>query len=149
MYHYYDIEHGKAYRNEDVAKKVLCEVYGVDVSEYENLDAAYAAVDGYDLTLAKQLVRTAYDKAIAADTIDADDNVVLTFGSSADNANVRRYVNNLEAFLKEMVKETPLENRLSLEFKDFGDNWSKSFRAGAYDLTLSGWSALILSLICK
>ena len=140
MYHYYDIEHGKAYRNEDVAKQVLCEVYGVDVSEYESLDAAYAAVDGYDLTQARQLVREAYQEALDAGTIDADDNVVLTYGSSTDNANVRRYLNNLEAFLVEMVKETPLEGRLSLEFKDFGDRWSKDFRAGAYDLTLSGWS---------
>ncbi len=140
MYHYYDIEHGKAYRNEDVAKQVICEVYGVDVSEFDSLDDAYAAVDGYDLTLARELVRTAYEKAIAAGTIDADDNVVLTFGSSTDNANVRRYVTNLEAFLVEMVKETPLEGRLSLEFKDFGEKWAKDFRAGAYDLTLSGWS---------
>ena len=138
--HYYDVEHGGVYRNEDVAKKVICEVYGVNVEDYATLDEAYAAVTGYNLTLAKQLVTKAYTEAKAAGTITDNDNVVITFGTAEDTESTRRVFNKLTEYLTAMVVGTPLEGRLKTEFKTFGTKWANDFRAGAYDVCTGGWS---------
>ena len=79
--HYYDVENGGVYRNEEVAKKVLCEVYGVDVTKYASIDEAAAAVTGYDPDQAKQLVTEAYNEALTAETIKATDKILINFNN--------------------------------------------------------------------
>ena len=139
--HYYDVASGGVYRNEDVAKQVLCDVYGVNVEQYESLDAAYAAITGYNLELARKLVDVAYDKAFADGEIDADDIVKLQFGSSVINTNVTRNHNFIKESWKELVKGTKLEGRLDFEEdKAAGNAWSNDFRAGTYDVCMGGWS---------
>ncbi|MDD6302447.1 MAG: ABC transporter substrate-binding protein [Bacillales bacterium] len=137
--HYYDVENGGVYRNEDVAKKVLCDVYGVDVSKYDSLDAAAAAVTGYDPAQAKELVTAAYNDALEAGTIKDTDKVVITFGSGADNEAVRRVFDYLTNALKAMVVGTPLAGKLETEFEDHGAKWADDFRSGAYDICTGGW----------
>ena len=140
-YHYYDVAHGGVYRDEDVAKVVICETYGVNIDDYNSLDEAYAAVTGYNLELARQLLDSAYDEALAAGTINATDKVVLTFGTSTDNENTRRYFNYLKNAYEELAKGTKLEGRLTLDFDaSFGTKWANDFRDGAYDICLGGWS---------
>ncbi|MCR5490558.1 MAG: hypothetical protein K6F32_00310, partial [Bacilli bacterium] len=139
--HYYDVENAGVYRHEDVAKTVICETYGIDPSDYASLDKAYAAVTGYDLTLARSLVDKAYDEAIAAGTISETDNVVFTFGASVDNESTRRTFNYLKEAFETLAVGTKLEGRLTLELDaSFGDRWAKSFRAGAYEICTGGWS---------
>ena len=139
-YHYYDVENGKAYRDEDVSKQTICEVYGVDVTKYDSLDEAYAAVTGYDLELARELVKSAYKKSLAdKDGIKANDVVKLTFGTSAINESTQRQFDFLTNQWKEMVKGTPLENRLETELKAFDSAWANEFRAGSYDVCTGGW----------
>ena len=138
--HYYDVANGGVFRNTDEAKKVLCSVYGVNPDDYASLDDAVAAISGYNLDLARQLVTEAYNQAVTDGEIDGDDVVVLTFGSGADNESVRRVFNFLSNSLKEMVVGTPLEGRLETEFKDFGTTWANDFRSGAYDICTGGWT---------
>ena len=138
--HYYDVANGGVYRNEDVAKEVLCEIYGVDADKFDSIDEAVATITGYNPTLAKQLVTEAYNKAVAAGTIDADDTVVITFGTSVINEVTLRRFNWLTTALKEMVVGTPLEGRLETEQKDFSTGWANDFRDGAYDVCEGGWS---------
>ena len=145
--HYYDVANGKAYRESDDAKKVLCEVYGVDPSEYESLDAAVDAITGYDIAQAKALVDSAVEKAILAGDLKADDDgnvtdkVVLTWGTSTDNEITRRYYENLSAQFTELMKGTKLEGKFELEFNSsFGTKWADDFRAGAYDICQGGWT---------
>ena len=140
-YHYYDVAHAGVYRDSDVAKKVICETYGVNIDDYDSLDDAYAAVTGYNLELARELLNKAYDEALAAGTISATDKVVLTFGSSTDNENTRRYFNYLKNAYEELAKGTKLDGRLTLDFDaSFGTKWADDFRDGAYDICLGGWS---------
>ena len=140
-YHYYDVENGKAYRNEDVAKETICEVYGVDVSKYASLDEAYAAVTGYDLTLAKELVKTAYANSLKKDNgIKENEKVKLTFGTSAINESTQRQFDFITGEWTEMVKGTPLEGRIEYELKAFDSAWATEFRAGSYDVCTGGWS---------
>ena len=139
--HYYDVINGGVYRNEDVAKQVLCEVYGVNVEDYESLDAAYAAITGYNLELARQLVDIAYDKAFADGEIDGDDVVKLQFGSSVINTTSIRSHNFIRESWLELVKGTKLEGRLAFE-EDIalGSRWGTEFRNGTYDVCIAGWS---------
>ena len=139
--HYYDVANGGVYRNEDVAKQVLCDVYGVNVEQYESLDAAHAAITGYNLELARQLVDAAYDKAVEDGEIDGDDVVKLQFGSSVINTNVTRNHNFIKESWLELVKGTKLEGRLEFEEdKAAGNAWANDFRAGTYDVCMGGWT---------
>ena len=139
--HYYDVENAGVYRNEDVAKQVLCEVYGVDVSKFDSLDEAYATITGLNMELAKQLIDEAYAKALAAGTISATDKVVLTVGASEENEATLRQFNFLNDSMKELAKGTQLEGRFELDFDaHFGAQWSKDFRNGAYDICTGGWT---------
>lgn len=138
--HYYDVENGKVYRNEDVAKEVLCEVYGVDVSKYGSLEEAYEAISGYNLDLARQLVNKAYDEALAAGDIHEGDVVKLTLGTGAINEVVTRRFDYIKAAWTKMVEGTKLEGRLEFEVKDFSDQWSNDFRNGKYDVCMGGWT---------
>ena len=138
--HYYDVENGKAYRESDDAKKVLCDIYGVDYTKFESLDAAVDSITGYDLDQARALVTEAYNKALAAGDINATDKVVITMGSGAINETVQRRFDYITNAWKELVVGTPLEGRLETEVKDFSDAWANDFRAGAYDVCMGGWT---------
>ena len=138
--HYYDVEEGKAYRESDEGKKVLCETYDVNVSDYGSLDNAVNAITGYDLEKARSLVNTAYQKAKSAGEISDTDKVRLTYGSAVDNEITRRNFENLNAQWKTLMKGTALENRFELVFDaSFGNEWATSFRSGSYDVCQAGW----------
>ena len=138
--HYYDVANGGAFRNSDEAKKVLCEVYSVDYTQYPSLDDAVAAITGYNPALAKELVTSAYNQAVADGEIDGDDKVVITFGTSVISEASQRQYDFLSGAMKEMVVGTPLEGRLETELKDFASAWANDFRAGAYDVCTGGWT---------
>jgi ABC-type transport system substrate-binding protein len=139
--HYYDVENGGVYRNTDFAKQVICDTYGVNVSDYASLDEAYNAVTGYNLDLAKELLTKAYNEAIAAGDMTADDDVVFVVGSSELTIGVQRQFDYLNEAFKELAKGTPLEGRLSLELDtSFGTKWASDFRNGAYDICTGGWT---------
>ena len=138
--HYYDVANGKAYRESDDAKKVLCEVYNVDYTKYESLDAAVDSITGYDATKAKELFTKAYNDALAAGDIKAGDKVVLMMGSSVINDVVQRRFDYIANALKEAVVGTPLEGKLEFEQKEFGSTWANDFRAGSYDICMGGWT---------
>ena len=138
--HYYDVENGGAYRNTDEAKKVLCEIYAVDYTKYESLDAAAAAITGYNLTEAKKLLTSAYEAALAAGDIKATDKVVLTFGTATVNESFMRHVNFMANSWKELAVGTPLEGKIEVDTAEHAANWANDFRAGAYDVCLGGFS---------
>ena len=139
--HYYDVANGGVYRNTDEAKQVLCDVYGVDVSKFDSLDDAVESITGYNPQMAKELVEKAYQQALADGEIDADDVVILTFGSSTDDEATRRHYDYLSGAWTKMCEGTSLEGRIKFEFDaSFGTKWATDFRAGAYDICLGGWT---------
>ena len=138
--HYYDVENGGVFRNTDEAKKVLCNVYGVNVDDYASLDDAVNAITGYNVTLARELVTTAYNKALADGKADANTVFTISFGSGADNETVRRHFNYITKSWTEMFVGTPLEGRVEFTFEDHGTKWANDFRAGSYDITMGGWN---------
>ena len=139
--HYYDVENGGVYRNEDVAKEVICNVYGVDLEEYDSLDEAYAAVSGFNLDLARELVDKAYAQAVKDGVIGENDIVKLTVGASTNSEAVQRQFNFLKRAFETLAVGTNLEGRLTLELDtSFGSTWANSFRDGKYDICTGGWT---------
>lgn len=139
--HYYDVENGGVYRDTTPAKQTLCDVYAINVSDYANLDAAADAITGYNLTTARQLLEAAYTKAVADGEIDSNDVVTLTFGTSVDNATVRRRYEFLKTAWETLAVGTSLEGRLTCDFDaSFGTTWADAFREGDYDVCMGGWS---------
>ena len=149
--HYYDVAHGGVYRNTEPAMRVILDVYGGVENDdgtwtlggqvYGDLVEAYDAVTGYDLALAKELLTSAYNEALAAGTISATDKVVLTFGSAEWTEVLQQRFDFLKASFAELAKGTPLEGRLDCELNtSFGDEWAESFRNGEYDICLGGWN---------
>ena len=141
--HYYDVANGGAYRNTDPAKEAILSAYGAEKVDggwkvgnktYKDIDDAVDAVTGYNLTLARQLVDSAYEAEKAAGRISDTDKVCLTFGSSEDNDDERRVFNWFVEAFTELVKGTKLEGRLEMEFDGTnGDKWADNFKDGKYE----------------
>ena len=138
--HYYDVANGGVFRNTDEARQVLCNIYGVDATQYASLEDAVDAITGYNLDLARELVTKAYNEALAAGDIKETDIVKLTFGTGSITEAVTRQVNFIEDSWKKMLEGTPLEGRLEVEVLDFASAWANDFRAGKYDVCMGGWT---------
>ena len=138
--HYYDVANGGVYRNEDVAKEVLCEIYNIDPSKYDSLDEAERAITGYDIKEARRLVTKAYNDALDAGDIKEGDKVELVMGTGTLNDTVKRRFQFLQEAWKELVKETPLEDRLVFKEVEKLSTWATDFRDGAYDICMGGWT---------
>lgn len=136
--HYYDVANGGVYRNEDVAKQVLCDVYAVDSSKYSSLAEAEKAITGYNLAEARKLVNKAYEEAKTAGTISDADIVKLEFGTGSINESVQRQFDFIKNSWVELVKTTPLEGRLELTLTDHQSAWASDFRSGAYEVCMGG-----------
>ncbi|MDD4212504.1 MAG: ABC transporter substrate-binding protein [Bacilli bacterium] len=138
--HYYDVANGGVYRNEDVARQVLCDVYNVDATQFDSLELAEKSITGYDLTAARALVTSAYNAALAAGDISATDKVKLTLGTGTLTEAVIRRFDYLEDAWTELVVGTPLEGRMEFEQIAKGSTWANDFRSGAYDVCMGGWT---------
>ena len=138
--HYYDVENGKAYRESDDAKEVLCAIYGVNPADFPSLDAAVNSITGYDIEAARALVTEAYNKAIADGTMVAGEKVVLTMGTGTINETVQKRFDYIGNAWKELMVGTPLEGLFEYEVQDFATAWANDFRAGKYDVCMGGWT---------
>ena len=138
--HYYDVENGGAYRYTDPARQVLCDVYGVDATKFDSLTQAEASITGYDLTQAKELVKSAVAKAIADGKYEAGKKIYIEFGSGAVNETVQRRFDYIKGAWETLFVGTPLEGKLEMGIKDYADKWADDFRDGAYDVCMGGWT---------
>ena len=140
--HYYDVQNGGVYRDTDVAKRVICATYGVDVADYDSLDEAYAAVIGYNLTEAKALVAEAIQEEIDNGTIKDTDKLDIKMGGSVDSEAARRPYNFLKTAWSALFEGTQFAGSNFIFTYDgtHGDNYAKDFKAGQYEVLSAGWS---------
>ena len=146
--YYYDVENGGVYRDTVYAKEALLRVYGFTenadgtwtdgTNTYVDYEEAYEAMNGYNPTLAKELVESAY-KELTENAehygYDASKPIIILFGTSTDNENTRRQYDYFVNMFTEMVEGTSLEGKIQVNFDaSFGDAWADDFKAGAYDL---------------
>lgn len=147
--YYNDVENGKVYRESIQAKEAILNAYGAEKVEggwkvgnvvYSNIDEAVDATTGYNVTLARQLMTSAYNKAKADGKYSDGEKIVLTFGISQQTANTDRIKNWFQAAFDDATKGTAFEGKISIEYFVFSDNtWSEQFADGEYDLCFGAW----------
>lgn len=147
--YYNDVENGKVYRDSVQAKEAILNAYGAEKVEggwkvgnvvYSKIDEAVDATTGYNVTLARQLMTSAYNKAKADGNYRDGEKIVLTFGISEQTANTDRVKNWFQAAFDDATKGTAFEGKISIEYFIFSDKtWSEQFADGEYDLCFGAW----------
>jgi len=87
LYHY-DIYNDpySSYRSSDEAMQAICNLYGVEYGEgtpYATLKDAYQSINGYNLTEAQQLFKTACEELVAAGLYTAGEDIHIRLGWAA------------------------------------------------------------------
>ncbi len=94
--YYYDVYNDptSSYRNSEPAMQAICNFYDVKYGEgtpYPNLKAAHDSINGYNLTIAQQLMKTACDELVAEGLYVAGEDIHIRIGwakgalTSSDN----------------------------------------------------------------
>ena len=105
--YFYDIYNDptSSYRGSEQAMQAVCNLYGVEYGEgkaYATLKDAYASITGYNLSEAKNLMKTACDELVADGLYTAGQDIVIRIGwakgalTSADEqqlVKINQYVN--------------------------------------------------------
>ena len=105
--YFYDVYNDptSSYRGSDEAMQAICNLYGVEYGDgkaYATLKEAYDSITGYNLTEAKNLMKTACDELVAAGLYTAGEEIHIRIGwakaalESADNnqiALMNKYIN--------------------------------------------------------
>lgn len=105
--YFYDVynDPNSSYRGSDPAMQAVCNLYGIEYGEgkaYATLKEAYQSVSGYNLTEAKNLMKTACDELVAEGLYTAGQDIVIRIGwakgaiESSDNnqiALMNKYIN--------------------------------------------------------
>jgi hypothetical protein len=149
----YDADTGAKYRDTDVAKKVLCEVYGVDPSKFDNLDDAVASITGYDPVAAKSLFAQAYQDALKAGYITdanndgkSDQTIQITYASSESTPFITKTLDYLNQKMAEVLVGTPFEGKIEfIKSPEYGNQWSAKIKSGLADTVLGGWQGSALN----
>ncbi len=161
--YYYDVENGGVYRETTQAKEAILNAYGATKNEdgswtvgklsYDDIEDALDATTGFNLTLARQLVDQAVDKAIADGKYSKGEKVVLTYGIAEQTANTDRVKNWFQSAFDEMTKGTKLQGLVKIEYFIFSDKtWSEQFANGEYDLCFGAWGSAAFNpayLLCE
>ena len=148
----YDPDSGATYRGTDEAKLVLCEVYGIDPSEYATLDDAVASITGYDPVQAKEWFTKAYEEALAAGYITdangdgiSDQTVTLTYSASAVSEKLEKRLDYLTEKANEATAGTPFEGKIKfIASAPLGGEWANQFKGGLTDTCLGGWTGSMM-----
>ena len=122
--YYYDVENdpNSQYRNTDIAKQVILDLYGIKYGAgeaYNTLDEAYEAVTGFDLAQAKELFQAVYTQAVADSNYTAGQAVTIhCMATGADTLSEDDKAQ--ERLLNEMVAAatvgTAFEGKISFVF---------------------------------
>lgn len=136
------------YRETDEAKRVLCNFYGVDISEFASLDDAIMSISGYLPTKAKELFNSAFNEALRLGYItDTDNNgisdqtVTIEYCMSSDSDFMTKTIDYLNKKAAEITIGTPFENKISFKKSaPYGNDWVSKIKSGISDVVLAGWS---------
>ena len=146
----YDSENSLSYRSTDEAKQVLCDVYGVDVSQYASLDDAVAAITGYNPVAAAEYFTQAYNEALELGYVtDADGDgkcdqtvtIVYSLKGSEVTAEDSQRLDWMTEQVNLSTKGTPMEDKIEFQpSAPLGSDWAKNLEAGLTDCAFCGWA---------
>ncbi len=86
--YFYDVYNDptSSYRNSDEAMQAICNLYGVEYGEgtpYATLEEAYKSINGYNLTEAQALMKTACEELVAAGLYTEGEEIYIRIGYKA------------------------------------------------------------------
>ena len=150
----YDPETCAYYRDTDQAKMALVDFYSIDLANYNgDLDAAVAAITGYDPETAKVKFAEAYEEALEKGYITdndgdgkSDQTVTMVYAMSGE---VNEFFEKTFAFLNNALNSaaagTGFEGKIAITpSAPLGNAWSDNLRNGVYDTQMAGWSGSTL-----
>lgn len=133
----YDPFTGATYRDTDAAKAAICAVYELDVEDYDDLDEAYDAVTGYDMSIAQACMAQAYAEC-KAEGIYNDENVTLVIRVyNSDDIYVQMF-NFLKDALESACAGTGFEGKVTMEMVADADYYETNY-SGAADMIFTTW----------
>ena len=145
--YYYDVANNpdSIYRNTDVAKKAVLDLYDIEYGEgkeYADIDAAYNAVTGYDLEEAKKLFQTVYEQAKADGNYTDGQKVVINCMASAATeltADDLKQEQLLNEFLTAATVGTGFEGKVSVVFNCGAANRYLDVAQGKIEMIRGAW----------
>ena len=150
----YDPETAAYYRDTPQAKQALVDFYSINLDDYNgDLDAAVAAITGYDPETAAVLFQEAYEEALELGYITdtdgdgkSDQTVTMVYAMSAE---LNNFLEKTLAFLNDSLNGaaagTGLEGKILITpSAPVGNAWSDNLRNGTMDTQLAGWSGVTL-----
>lgn len=148
----YDLETGAKYRDTEEAKRVLCEFYGVDIADFDSLDAAVESITDFNAEKAKELFTKAFQDAIEAGYITDSDGdgvsdqlIELEYISSATSEFMKRTLAFLNNELVKATEGTPFEGKIEIkESVPFGSSLVWPIKGGMTDVIMAGWAGDLL-----
>ena len=150
----YDPETAAYYRDTPQAKMALVDFYSINLADYNNdLDAAVAAITGYDPETAKEKFAEAYQEALELGYITDNDNdgksdqtVTMVYAMSAEMSDFyEKTLKFLNDSLNGAAAGTGFEGKIEITpSAPVGNAWSDNIRNGLMDTQLAGWSGGVL-----
>lgn len=142
--YFYDVYNNpnSMYRNTDEAMQAICNLYGVEYGEgkpYKTLKEAYASINGYNLTEAKALMKTACEELVASGLYKAGEDIVIKIAwkkgslDSSDDTLVRM----LNEFLNAAMEGSGF-GKITLEAVNVEDRY-KDVPKGEYAIGYGAW----------
>jgi ABC-type transport system substrate-binding protein len=137
----YDPFSGALYRDSEAAKETLVILNGLsygDGEDYATLDEAYLAMTGYNMSEAQELMKTAYDKAVAAGIYDGISPVEIEFRVyQADTIYVQMFT-YLDTQVQEAIKGSGYEGKLTMKMTVDPDYYETNYSGGT-DMIFTTW----------
>lgn len=143
----YDPFTGELYRDSEYAMKALVDLYELEYGEgkeYADLEEAYDAITGYDLTKAQALMKTAADKAIADGLWDGTSAIKLDFRVySSDEIYVKMF-NFFNDSIKAAATGSAFEGKIELTMTEDADYYETMYSGNAC-IIFSTWGGAAMS----
>lgn len=104
--YFYDVYNDptSSYRSSDPAMQAICNLYGVEYGEgkaYATLKEAYQSINGFNLSEAKELMKTACEELVAAGLYTAGEDIYVRIGWAAGA--MTSSANNCVALLNKFI----------------------------------------------
>ena len=134
----YDPYTGSAYRESAGAKNALVQLYGLQAVDYGGVEEAYAAITGFDPSLAQSLMQLAYTQCVSKGLYDGESPVTLQLSVYQSQDIYVQMFHFLQDALALACKGTGFEGKVSLQMVVDADYYA-TMESGLTDMIFSTW----------
>ncbi|MDD4124129.1 MAG: ABC transporter substrate-binding protein, partial [Eubacteriales bacterium] len=144
--YYYDVYNDptSSYRGSDAAMQAICDLYGVEYGDgklYTTLKEAYKSINGYNLTEAKELMKTACDELVAAELYTAGEPIVIRIAwmKGALDTPAQNQCSAIEGYLNAAIEGSGF-GAITLEpYGSLNDRYGDVGTRGDYAIGYGAW----------